>query len=109
MMVKDEEEVEDGCVDHSYSRYGWLFIANAVAAGAGPVRLIAFDRQVGRRTAGLGSVQLEARSDTQSQTQCLSHQLTPLVLSCHGADMEGMLLSQSASLHVLSLMSRYHD
>lgn len=47
MMVKDEEEVEDGCVDHSYSRYGWLFIANVVAAGAEPVRLIAFDRQVG--------------------------------------------------------------
>lgn len=68
MTVKDEEEVEDGCVDHSYSRYGWLFIANVVAAGAGPVRLIAFDRQVGRRTVGLGSVQLEARSDTHTKS-----------------------------------------
>lgn len=68
MMVKDEEEVEDGCVDHSYSRYGWLFIANVVATGAEPVRLIAFDRQVGSRTAGLGNVQLEAGSDTHTKS-----------------------------------------
>lgn len=38
-----------------------LFIANVVAAGARPVRLIAFDRQVGRRTAGLGSVLLKGQ------------------------------------------------
>lgn len=31
-----------------------LFIANVVAAGAGPVRLIAFDRQVGQANSGPG-------------------------------------------------------
>lgn len=68
MMAKDEEEVEDGCVDQSYSRYGWFFIANVVATGAELVKLIAFDSQVGSWTAGLGSVQLEAGSDAHTQS-----------------------------------------